>query len=130
VLEVPVVGHQLVQCLLAGVAEGGVAEVVGERDGLGDVLVGPQCPRECAGDLGDLQRVGQAGAEVVLLVGDEDLGLVVQAAEGGTVYDPVAVPLVAGAVGVFGLVVDPPAAVADAQGPPRQPTVLAVEVSL
>jgi hypothetical protein len=44
--------------------------------------------------------VGEAGAVVVPLVVDEDLGLVLEAAEGAAVDDAVAVALVGGAVGV------------------------------
>ena len=59
-------GH-LVQGPLSGVAKGGVAQVVAQGDGLGQVLVQPQGPRDGPGDAGDLQGVGHAGAVVVPL---------------------------------------------------------------
>src|SRR5688500_6213537 len=50
---------QLVQYLLAGVAERRVPEVVRERDRLGQVLIQVQRPRDRARDLHDLDRMGQ-----------------------------------------------------------------------
>jgi len=49
--------------------------------------------------------VGEAGAVVVPLVVDEDLGLVLETAEGAAVDDAVAVALVGGAVGMRGFCV-------------------------
>ncbi len=92
-VEAAVGGECRVQRLLAGVAERAVAEVVGERHGLREILVEGERARRGAGDLGDLEGVGQAGAEVVAFVVDEHLGLVLEAAEGGAVDDPVAVAL-------------------------------------
>ena len=82
---------QRVQLLLAGVAERRMAEVVGQRDGLGEVGVEAERLGDRAGDLGHLQRMGQPGAEVIALVGDEDLGLFLQPTEGRGVDDAVAV---------------------------------------
>src|SRR5262249_43295212 len=66
-------------------------EVVGERRSLRKVLVETQRARERAGDLGDLERMGEPGAVVVAFVRDEHLGLVREAAEGGRMDDAVAV---------------------------------------
>ena len=79
--------------LLAGVAERRVADVVAERDRLGQRLVQAQRGRERPGDLGDLHRVRQARDEVVALRVEEDLGLVLQPAEGLRVDDPIPVAL-------------------------------------
>ena len=84
--------------------EGGVAQVVRQADGLDQVLVGAQRPGDGASDLRHLQRVGEAGAEVIAFVVDEHLRLVFQAAEGGGVQDAVAVALEGGAV--FRLVIE------------------------
>lgn len=104
VLESAVVGHELVEGVLSGVAEGRVPEVVGQRDGLAEVLVQAQDPRESPGDLGDFQRVRESGPKVVSLVVDEDLRFVLEAPEGARVNDPVPVALEDGAerVGRFG----------------------------
>ena len=74
--------QQLVERLLARVAERRVAEVVAEPDRLDEILVQPQRPRDAARDAGRLERVRQPRAEVVALGVDEDLRLVPRA--GGT----------------------------------------------
>ena len=89
--------HQAVETRLALVAEGGVAKVVGEGDGFGEVLVQAEGAGDVAGDGGDFDGVRQAGAEVVAGAVEEDLGLVFEAAEGARVDDAVAVALVFGA---------------------------------
>ncbi len=66
---------ELVQDILANVSERRVAEVVPERNGFGKVLVEIEGSSDGAGDLGDLERVSQAGGEVIALGRDEDLGL-------------------------------------------------------
>ena len=50
-----------------------MAQIVAERDGLGQVLIQAQCAGNCACDLRDLQRMGQAGAVVVAFRGQKDL---------------------------------------------------------
>ena len=54
-----------VQGLLAGVAEGRMAEVVAEPDRLGQVLVQPERARDGARDAGRLERVREARPIVV-----------------------------------------------------------------
>jgi hypothetical protein len=71
----------------------GVAEVVRQGDGLGQILVEVQRTRDRAGDLGHLQAVGQPRAEVIALMVHEHLGLVFETPEGGGVDDAIAVPL-------------------------------------
>ncbi len=78
---------------LAGMAEGRMAEVVGERQRLGEVLVQPQRARDRPGDLRHLQRVGEARAVVVAFVHKKDLGLLLQPPEGGGMKNAVAVAL-------------------------------------
>ena len=68
-------GIYAVQGPLPGVAEGGVAQVVAQGDGLGQVLVEQQRSGYGAGDAGDLQCVGKAGAVVVALGLQKHLGL-------------------------------------------------------
>ena len=87
------------QRLLAGVAERRVADVVGQGDRFGEVFVQVEGAGDRAGDLGDLQRVREAGDEVVADGGDEDLRLVLEAAERLAVEDAVAVTLELGADG-------------------------------
>ena len=82
-----------VEGVLAGVPERRMAEVVAEPDRLGQVLVQPQRAGDGAGDPAGLERVAQPRPVVVPLGSDEDLGLVLQPAEGLRVDDPVAVAL-------------------------------------
>ncbi len=68
-----------------------MAEIVGERERLGQVLVDGKRACEAAGNLRDFEAVGQPRAVMIALVIDEDLGLVVEAAERGRMEDTVAV---------------------------------------
>ena len=76
---------------LAGMAERRMAEVVGERQRLGQILIEPQLAGERAGDLGHFQGVGQAGAVVIAFVEHENLGFVLQTPESRGMNHPVAV---------------------------------------
>jgi len=89
-------GGDLIEDLLPCMAEGGVSQVMGQGNGLGEVLIEPQGLGDGPGDLGDFQGVGQPGAIVIAGGGEEDLGLVLEAAEGLGVDDPIPVPLKGG----------------------------------
>ena len=93
VIEAPELGEHGVERQLAGMAEGAVPQVVGQRHGLRKVLVEPQRARGGPGNLCDLQRMGEPGAEVIALVIDEHLGLVLEPPKRGAVHDPVAIAL-------------------------------------
>jgi len=99
-----------VERVLAGVAEGRVAQVVRQRDRLDQVLVQAQAARDAAPELRNLERMRQPGAEQVALVVQEHLGLVDQATEGGGVDDAVTVALESVARGGGRLGIAPPAA--------------------
>ncbi len=81
-----------VQRPLAGMAERRMADVMGQRQGLGQVFVEAQLPGHGAGDLRHFQRVGETGAVMIALMEHEDLGLVLEAPKRGRVDDPVAIP--------------------------------------
>ncbi len=104
-------GHVGAQRVLAGVAAGAVAAVVAEGDGLGERDVEPERGGDATGHLGHLERVGEAGALVVVRE-DEHLGLAGQPPEGGRVQDAVPVALEAGAPGVGWLLAAPVAGAA------------------
>jgi hypothetical protein len=70
--------HHRVERILPAMAEGRVAEVVGQRQRLRQILLERQFARDGPRDLRDLQDVGQPGPEMVALVVDEDLRLVLQ----------------------------------------------------
>ena len=76
---------------LAGMAERRMAEIVGQRQRLGEVFVDAERARQRARHLRDFERMGEPGAVVVALVEHEDLRLVLEAAEGGRMDDAVAV---------------------------------------
>ncbi len=76
---------------LAGMAERWVTKIMGQRQGLGEVLVDAERPRQRPRHLRDFERMGEPGAVVIALVEHENLRLVLEAAEGGRVDDAVAV---------------------------------------
>ena len=88
----------LIERAFARMAEGRVAEIVAERDRLGQILVQAERPCDRPRDLRDLERVGQPCAVVVALGRNEHLCLVPQPPERFRVEDAVAVALKAGAV--------------------------------
>ena len=96
-LEAAVGPHALVQRILACMSERRVAEVVGERDRLDEVLVDAQVARNAPRDLCHLERVREARAEQIALVIHEHLRLVFEPAKRGAVDDAVAVALEFGA---------------------------------
>ncbi len=87
-----------------------VTEIVGKRDGFGEILIEAQLARHGACDLRHLERVRQARAVVVALVEDEHLRLVGEPPEGGRMQDAVAVALEGAARRALGLRVEAPAA--------------------
>src|SRR5579859_1951220 len=85
--------HLAVQLVLAGMREGRVADVVDQGQRLGEILVESKHGSDSAGDLRDLDGVGQAVAEMVGESGREHLGFGFKTAEGARVDDAVAVAL-------------------------------------
>ncbi len=97
VLETAVAFHQPVQRRLTPVAKRRMAEIMGERDGLRQVLVQLQRAGDVPGNRRDLNRMRQARAQVIARAVQENLGLVFEPAEGARVDDTVTIPLVLGA---------------------------------
>src|SRR5690606_35538574 len=120
VVEAAHVPRQLVERLLARVTERRVAEVVGQRDRLGQVLVEAQGAGDARGHLRDLEGVRQARPVVVALVVHEHLGLVLQAPERARVQHAVPVLLESGAVAALALRGHAPARLGGEAGVPRQ----------
>ncbi len=85
--------EDLVERLLAGVPERRMAEVVTDRDRLGQILVEPQRARDAARDARSLERVREPRAEVVALGIDKHLRLEPQPAKRLRVDDAIAVAL-------------------------------------
>ncbi len=109
VVEAAVIGHTALQRALAGMAEGRVAEIMGERHRLGQIFIESERPRERPRDLPDLDRMRQPGAKMIAVERHEHLCLMCEAAEGRRMDDTVAVALELGAGrrGVLGK--EPPA---------------------
>src|SRR6185503_7094966 len=78
VVEPAVLPHRPVEGALAGMSERRMAEVMGERERLGEVLVEGQAAGDGARDLYHLEGMGQPSAEMIALVVKEDLGLVLE----------------------------------------------------
>ena len=70
-----------------------MADIVGEAQRLGEILVEAERARHRPADLGDLEAVGEPDPEMIAVGRDEDLGLVAQAAERDRMDDPVAIAL-------------------------------------
>ena len=110
VVEAAGAAHRGVERALAGMTERRMAEIVGERQRLGEVLVDAKRPRNGAGDLRDFETMGEARAVMIALVIDEHLGLVVEPPEGHRMQDAVAVARVRRARGARRLGHEPAAA--------------------
>jgi len=70
-----------------------VAEVVGEGERFGQILVEPERASDGSADLGDFDAVGQADAEMIAVGGNKDLRFVPQTAEADRVDDAITVAL-------------------------------------
>jgi hypothetical protein len=88
-----VAAEALVEGALSRVAEGRVAYVVDEGEGFGEVFVEAESGGGGAGDLSNLDGVGEAAAKVVGSPAGEDLGFAGEAAEGAGLHDALAVAL-------------------------------------
>ena len=87
----------MVERVFDGMAEGGMPEIAGEGDGLGEVFVEAEGAAERAGERGDLDGMGEAGTDVVAGAVEWDLGFVFEATKSGAVNDAFAVSLEFGA---------------------------------
>ena len=91
VIEAAIRLHLHLQLVLARMAERRMPQIVGQGDGLGQILIQPQRMGQRPRDLRHLQTVGQAGAIMVALMSHEHLRLALQPTEGGRVDDAVTV---------------------------------------
>ena len=105
-------GNRTAQCVLTRMAEGSVPQIMAKRDGLGEILVEAERPRDGARYLGNLQGMREARAEMIALRRKEDLRFVRKPSERFRVEDLVAIALevvsqeigIARAVATIGLV--------------------------
>src|SRR5262245_27578399 len=101
-------------------AEGWMPQVVGQRQGLGQILIQPEQARDGARNLGHLQAMGQSRAVVVAFVKNKHLRLVGEAPERGGVHDAVSIALERCAHRTGGFAIKPAAAEFRAGGIGRQ----------
>ena len=111
VIETAERGEAGIKRALASVAERRMAEVVGERQRLGEVFVETKPAGERAGYLCHFERMCEPRAVVIAFVENEDLGLVLEAAERGRMDDAVAVAAEGAAALARGLGVEPATAI-------------------
>jgi hypothetical protein len=100
-IEPALILHEAVERFLSGVAERRMSQVMGKGDGFRKVFIQTECPCDRSADRSNLDRMGESGAVMIPLAVKEDLGLAIQASEGGAVDNAVAVPLVAGSEGML-----------------------------
>ena len=81
VLKAAVRRHAFIECVLAGMAERRVSQVMRQRHGLDQIFVQAQRAGDRAAELRDFQRMRQPGAEQVALVVQKNLGFVNQPAK-------------------------------------------------
>ena len=126
VVETSMVGHQLIESILTGVAEGRVPEIMRERNRLDKILVQSKGPGYRTRNLRNLEGMCQAGSIMVAFMVDENLGLVLKPAESRRVNDPVAIALEIGSETGIGFRMPPPAAAIAAAGIGSQGGILAL----
>jgi len=93
-----VILQQVIQGLLAGVSERGMAEVMGVGNGFTEVLIESKGAGESPGMLGHFQGMGKPRPVKIPFVDQEDLGFVLQILENLGVENAIPVPLKTGAV--------------------------------
>jgi len=110
VIEAAAVGaHQFVELSFAGVSEGRMPDVVHQSQRLDEFRVDAKGRGHGAGNLRDLQRVGQPVAKMIGKAGAEDLGFCLEPSKRAGMDDAVAVARILAAIGVGGFRKTPPA---------------------
>ena len=90
--------HHSVQRPLSRVAEGRMAEIMGQRNRLGQILVQLQGAGNGAGNLRDLQRMRQTRPVMVAFRRQKHLRFVLEPSERFAMQHPIAIPLKRGTV--------------------------------
>jgi hypothetical protein len=88
-----VTAEAAVESALARVAEGWMSDIVNQRKRFGQVFIEAECGGCCAGDLGDLNGVGEAASEMVGGAAGEYLSFPGETAKGARLHDAFAVTL-------------------------------------
>ena len=85
--------HRFFKRILARMAEGRMANIMGQTQGLGQILIQAQRAGNRPANLCHLKTVGQADTKMVTIGGNKNLRLVAQAAKRDRMNDTVTVPL-------------------------------------
>src|SRR5262245_5911958 len=93
-VETPVLFHALVECGFSRMAEGRMAEIVCQCNGLSQIFIQAKLASNCSADLSDFQGMSQPSAVMVIGLRYQDLCLVHQSTKGRGVNDPVAIALI------------------------------------
>jgi len=93
VLETAVIAHAIIECILPGMTEGRVTEIVGEADRFGQRFVQTERRSDGTADLCDFHRVRDTGAIEITLMVDEYLRLVDESSKRVRMDDAIAIPL-------------------------------------
>jgi hypothetical protein len=91
--------HRLFKRAFPRMAKGRVANIMGETQGLGQILIQPQCAGNGAANLRHLYAVGEPNPEMIAIGRDKNLRLVPQSAkrDGMNNAIPVALKIASGA---------------------------------
>ncbi len=97
--------HELIECFFHCVTEGGVTEVSGEGDSLGQVFIQAEGAGKGAGKGGDFDGMGETSPDMIPGSVEGELGFVLEGAKGVTMDDafPVALEFGSKIVGGFGV---------------------------
>src|SRR5881275_276467 len=97
-LEAAVFAHAFGQHFFAGMPERRMPQVVRKRDGLRQVFIKTQSPRDGAANRRDFDGVGEPRAQMIAGAVEENLGLVLETTKRARVNNPSAIALKFGAI--------------------------------
>ncbi len=105
--------HLAIQLVFTGMRKRRMADIVAQRESLGEFFIEPQRHGHGAGDLRDFDGVGEPVTEMVRDARRKDLGFVLQPAKGPRMDDAVAIALELAAVRMRQFGISPAAASLD-----------------
>jgi hypothetical protein len=85
--------HARIERVLSGMAKRRMPQIVGKRNCLDKIFVKSQGTSYASCDLGDFKGVGQACAEKIAFMVNEDLRLVFKSPKCGRMHDSITIPL-------------------------------------
>ena len=98
-LEAAEIFHTVIELVLAGMPKGGMPQIMGQSNGLAEILVQTQGASNRAGDLRNLDGVCQASTKQISFMINKHLGFVFKASKSGGMDDAIPVALEFTAIG-------------------------------